>query len=48
LSSRLVRVAALLDGGEEVLDELRVVADRRQRQLLLEWAAQVGHCPWVG
>jgi transposase len=31
--------AAVLDGAEELLDELRVVADRRQRQRLLEWAA---------
>lgn len=31
--------AAVLDGNEELLDELRVVADRRQRQRLLEWAA---------
>jgi transposase len=29
----------VLDGAEELLDELRVVADRRQRQRLLEWAA---------
>jgi transposase len=31
--------AAVLDSAEELLDELRVVADRRQRQRLLEWAA---------
>src|SRR5687767_3285682 len=31
--------AAVLDGTEEVLDELRVVADRQQRHRLLEWAA---------
>lgn len=31
--------AAVLDGSEELLGELRVVADRRQRQRLLEWAA---------
>jgi len=31
--------AAVLDGTEELLDEFRVVADRRQRQRLLEWAA---------
>jgi transposase len=31
--------AAVLDGSEEMLGELRVVADRRQRQRLLEWAA---------
>jgi transposase len=31
--------AAVLDGAEELLDEFRVVADRRQRQRLLEWAA---------
>jgi transposase len=31
--------AAVLDGTEELLGELRVVGDRRQRQRLLEWAA---------
>jgi transposase len=31
--------AAVFDGSEEMLGELRVVADRRQRQRLLEWAA---------
>jgi transposase len=31
--------AAVLDEAEELLGELRVVADRRQRQRLLEWAA---------
>jgi transposase len=31
--------AAVLDGSEEMLGELRMVADRRQRQRLLEWAA---------
>jgi transposase len=31
--------AAVLDGTEELLAEYRVVADRRQRQRLLEWAA---------
>jgi transposase len=31
--------AAVLDGSEEMLGELRVVADRRQRRRLLEWAA---------
>ena len=31
--------AAVLDDSEELVDELRVVADRRQRERLLEWAA---------
>jgi transposase len=31
--------AAVLDEAEELLSELRVVGDRRQRQRLLEWAA---------
>ena len=31
--------AAVLDGAEELLDEYRLAADRRQRQRLLEWAA---------
>jgi transposase len=31
--------AAVLDGTEALVDEFRVVADRRQRHRLLEWAA---------
>lgn len=31
--------AAVLDGAEELVDEFRLVADRGQRQRLLEWAA---------
>jgi transposase len=39
--------AAVLDDTEEVLDELRVVADRRQRDRLLEWAASFTPRTWA-
>jgi transposase len=39
--------AAVLDGTEELIDEFRVVADRRQRQRLLEWAAPYRPRVWA-
>jgi len=39
--------AAVLDGVEELLAEYRVVADRRQRQRLLEWAAPFTPRVWA-
>jgi transposase len=39
--------AAVLDSDEELLDELRVVADRQQRQRLLEWAASFMPRVWA-
>jgi transposase len=39
--------AAVLDGTEELLDEYRVVADRRQRQRLLEWVAPFTPRVWA-
>ena len=39
--------AAVLDGAEEVLDELRVTADRRQRDRLLDWAAPFAPRLWA-
>jgi len=39
--------AAVLDSDEELLDELRVVADRQQRQRLLEWAASFVPRVWA-
>jgi transposase len=39
--------AAVLDHSEEVLDELRVTADARQRERLLEWAASFNPRLWA-
>jgi transposase len=39
--------AAVLDGTEELVDEYRVVADRCQRQRLLEWAAPFTPRVWA-
>src|SRR5919106_1284914 len=39
--------AAVLDGAEELVDEFRLVADRRQRQRLLEWAAPFAPRVWA-
>jgi transposase len=39
--------AAVLDGTEELVDEFWVVADRRQRQRLLEWAAPFSPRVWA-
>ena len=39
--------AAALDGTEELLDEVRVVADRRQRDRLLEWAQRFEPRTWA-
>ena len=39
--------ATVLDGAEEVLDELRVTADSRQRDRLLEWAAPFAPRLWA-
>ena len=39
--------ATVLDGAEEVLDELRVIADSRQRDRLLEWAAPFAPRLWA-
>jgi hypothetical protein len=41
------RTAAVLNGAEELVDEYRVVADRRQRQRLLEWAAPFTPRVWA-
>jgi transposase len=39
--------AAVLDGAEELVDEFRLVADRRQRQRLIEWAAPFAPRVWA-
>jgi transposase len=39
--------AAVLDGTEELVDEFWVLADRRQRQRLLEWAAPFSPRVWA-
>ena len=39
--------ATVLDGAEEVLDELRVTADGRQRDRLLDWAAPFAPRLWA-
>jgi transposase len=39
--------AAVLDDSEELVDEYRVVADRRQRQRLLAWAAPFTPRVWA-